>query len=263
LKSQTESRPKARVVGVWLFVAALALALLGGLTTPTFDPTSPNAAYWFNILTWSSQSVEELALGVLTLALLLIFLSFVATELERFDWRIPVPRAVRYIGLGGAISGLVVFAALAFADVISIGDHNLDVMGPLILRSFYVAHVIDLNHVPGPFNIDVIGKNATVALVGSISCMLVYRLEQGVLTALSKAVTLFAAPAVMIFEIGLLLFGPATMPLQAANFLVGSPLAGILTNWFLLVVSSGLYALELANRRHLLGQLKARNATAC
>jgi hypothetical protein len=238
---------------MWLFAAALVLALLGGIVIPTFNPTSPNTVYTFNILTWSYQSLEELALGLMTLALLLIFLSLVATELKRFDRWIPVPRAVRYIGLGGAMLGLVVFAALAFVDVISIGGSNLDVIGPLILRNFYVAHVIDLNHAPGPFNIDVIGKNATVALAGSIPCMFVYRLEQGVLTALTKAVTLFAAPAAMAFEIGLLLFGPITMPLQVTNFLVNvPPLAGILTNWFLLVVSSGLFVLELANRRHLL-----------
>jgi hypothetical protein len=235
---------------VRLFVVALVLAVLGGLTIPTFNPASPSAAYWFDILMWSSQSLEEVALGLVAMALLLIFLSFVNIELKRFDRRIPVPRAIRYFGLGGALLGLSVFAVLAFADVISIGGYNLNVMGPLLLRDFYVAHVIDLNRVSGPFNINVIGKNATIALAGSISCMFVCRLENGVLTALSKTVTLFAAPVVMSFEIGLLLFGPATMPQHVTNLLTNVfPLDGILTNWFLLVVSSGLFALELANRR--------------
>lgn len=254
-RSQTEFRLRARkvrAVGVSLLAVALVSALLGGPIISTFIPPSPDAFYWPRILIWSLQSLEDIGMGFAALAILLVFLSSVARELKPLAlarWRIPARRAIRGIGLVGAVSGLAVFATLAFADVISIGGPNLNLIGPLILRDFYVAHVVDLGYAPGPFNISVIGVNATVALSVAISCMLVYRLEQGVLTALSKAFTLFAAPTVMIFEIGLLLFGPATMPLQATNFLVGSPLASLLTNWFLLVVSSGLFAIGLAHKK--------------
>jgi len=250
-RSRIEFRMKARkawAVGVPLLAVALVSAYFGGPIILTSFPPGSDASYASGILAWSFQSSVDLSMGFATLALLLIFFPFVA-ELKSLNWRIPAHRTIKDIGLVGAVSGLTVFAAFAFADAISIGGPNLRLMGPLILRNFYLAHVIDLNHAPGPFNIDVIGVNATVALSVAVSCMLLYRLEQGVFTALSKAFTLFAAPAVMVFEIAMLLFGPATMPLQAANFLVGSPLASILTNWFLLVVSSGLFAIGLAHEK--------------
>jgi len=252
LMSQIEFRPKARTVGVPLFVLALILALIGGVVAPAFFPTSQSAVYWFTLLNWLAQSVEDLGLGFAALAILLILLSFFNSELKTFDLKVPLSRTFRVIGLVGGTSAMGVFAALGIANDISIGGGNLNLIGPLILRNLYVAHVIDLNHIPGIFNISVIGWNATVALSLSILFMAVYRLEQGILTAFWKSVTLFAAPAVMAFEIGLLLFGPSTMPLQATNFLIGTPLASVLTNWFLLVVSSGLFVLGLASRRALL-----------
>src|SRR5208337_3129793 len=184
-RSQTEFRLRARkirAVGVPLLAVALVSAFLGGPIISTFIPASPDTLYWSRILLWSSQSLEELAMGFAALALLLIFLSSVAKELkplERARWKTHARRAIKGLGLVGAVSGLAVFGAFAFADVISIGGPNLNLMGPLILRNFYVAHVIDLTYAPGPFNIDVIGANATGALSVAISCMLVYRLEQG------------------------------------------------------------------------------------
>ncbi|MGD0477931.1 MAG: hypothetical protein ABSB29_07180 [Nitrososphaerales archaeon] len=252
MRSQTEFRLRARkawAVGVPLLAVALVSAFLSGPIILTLIPPGLDASYASRILTWSFQSSVDLGMGFATLALLLVFLPSVAQVLKPLDWRAPARRTIKGIGLIGAVSGLAVFAAFAFADAISIGGPNLRLMGPLILRNFYLAHAIDLNHAPGPFNIHVIGVNATVALSVAISFILVYRLEQGLFTALSKAFTLFAAPAVMVFEIGLLFFGPFTMPLQAANFLVGSPLASILTNWFLLVVSSGLFAIGLAHKK--------------
>ena len=253
LKPHLDALQRVRLTGVLLFAVALVSFFLGGLTIPTFIPAGTSAAHWFDILTWSVQSLDKLGMGFLAMALLLVLLSFVAPELKQLDVRVHAPRVLKRVSLVGAVSGLLFFAVLAFADVISIGNANLDLLGPLVLHNFYVAHVIDLNHTPGPFNINVIGENATVALSVAILFMFVYRLEQGALTALSKAITLFAAPAVMVFEIGLLLFGPATMSLQATNILIGSPLAAILTNWFLLVISSGLFAMGLARRKHWLG----------
>jgi len=252
LRSQTEFQLRARrgwEVGVPLLAVALVWALFGAPIISTFFPPRPDPLYASRILAWSFQSSVDLGMGFATLALLLIFLPFVAKVLKPFDWKAPARRSIRGIGIVGAGLGLAAFAAFAFANDISIGRENLDLMGPLILRDFYVAHVINLGVAPGPFNIRVIGVNATVALSIAISCILVYRLEQGVLTALTKAFTLFAAPAVMVFEIGLLLFGPSTMPLQATNLLIGSPLASLLTNWFLLVVSSGIFAIGLAHKQ--------------
>ncbi|MGP8125110.1 MAG: hypothetical protein ACLQEQ_04475 [Nitrososphaerales archaeon] len=208
-----------------------------------------NEVYWFNIMSWSSQGSADVAMGFATLAVLLLFVTVFAKKLKRFDRKINAPRPIRDVGRIGAMSGLGVFAVLAFADDASIGAGNLSLMGPLILRNFYVNHVLNLNNVPGPFNISVIGEIAFIALSVAISFRLVCRLEQGVLTAFSQAVTLFAAPAVMVFEMGLFIFGPITMPLQVANILLGTPLAGILTNWFVLVVSSGLFALGLSHKR--------------
>jgi len=249
---QSGSGPKARTVAFSLFVVALALAAAGALIPPASLPTSPNAVYWFWLTTWSSHSLEELVTGFATLAIFLFVLSLVVTELRQYDIGVPLGRAIRSVGLAGAVLAMAFFGAFAFADDISIGVGNpsLNPLGPLIFRSFYLAHVIDLGSAPGPFNISGIGWNATIALSLAILCMIVYRLEQGLLTAVWKSVTMFAAPAVLAFEIGLLLFGPYTMPLQATNYLIGTTFAIIFTNWFLLVVSSGLFALGLASRRH-------------
>jgi len=246
--TQMRSKTEARALGVPLFGLAIFLAILGSLIIPTTLPTSSNL-YWFRVLTWSSESLEDLSMGFAALAVFLILLSFVAADLRRFDVGFHLNRVVRMASLVCALSAIGVFLTLAIADDISIGGMNLDLIGPLVLRDLYVAHVIDLNHVQGIFNINVIGWNATVAVSTAILFMFVYRVNQGILTAIWKAITLFASPAVMAFEIGLLLFGPSTMTLQVTNYLIGSPLASILTNWFLLVVSAGLFMLGLTTRK--------------
>ena len=203
----------------------------------------------YNILLTFYQGYRDLAMGFAVLAALFLLAAVVIPRLPR-DSRFSVPRAVRDIALLGAIAGLVVFAVFVFLDIVT----TLETPGPFVFHNLLSANVKYYTH-GGSFysNLETFGETAFAVFVVATSCAFVYRLREGVLTALGKAVALFAAPALIVFEIALLLFTPVNMPIFAAKFLDGSPLAGILTNWFVLVISSGLFALGLTHRRLRLG----------
>jgi hypothetical protein len=76
-----------------------------------------------------------------------------------------------------------------------------------------------------------------------------YFLDRGILRAFKETLRFFVLPALMIFELGLLFVDTKEMTLHATLFLASTPLSGILTNWFVFVVSSGLFAIELAHKR--------------
>jgi hypothetical protein len=80
-------------------------------------------------------------------------------------------------------------------------------------------------------------------------CLMAYFLNRGIVKAFKDALRFFVFPALMVFELGLLFVDTKEMPRHATMFLASTPLAGILTNWFVLVVSSGLFAIGLAHKR--------------
>ncbi|MGP8124323.1 MAG: hypothetical protein ACLQEQ_00400 [Nitrososphaerales archaeon] len=205
-----------------------------------------NGVYWFNVLSWCSQTCADVAIGLATLAVLFYFMSVVAQRVKRLDRRLPVPRPIRDLALLGAVSGLAIFALLAFLDVVTT---PIRIPGPLILSNVLSANVHYYGGPPPISLLETIGQEGFGAFIAATCCVFVYRLTEGVWTALGKALALFAAPVLVAFEVALLVFTPINMPIQATEFLVGSPLGAVLTNWFVLVVSSGLFVLGLARSR--------------
>ena len=80
-------------------------------------------------------------------------------------------------------------------------------------------------------------------------CLVAYFLKKGILKAFKDALRFFVFPALMIFELLLLFVDTKEMPRHVTMFLASTPLSGILTNWFVLVVSSGLFAIGLSYKR--------------
>jgi hypothetical protein len=76
-----------------------------------------------------------------------------------------------------------------------------------------------------------------------------YFLDRGISNAFKDTLRFFIFPALMIFELWLLLVDTQEMPLRVTMFLASTPLSGILTNWFVFVVSSGLFIIEILRKR--------------
>ncbi|HYA78466.1 MAG TPA: hypothetical protein VEF91_07085, partial [Verrucomicrobiae bacterium] len=77
------------------------------------------------------------------------------------------------------------------------------------------------------------------AFLSLMACLL----DRGIMKALKDVLQFFILPALIIFELGLLFVDTKEMPHHVTMFLASTPLAGILTNWFVLIVSSGLFAI--------------------
>jgi hypothetical protein len=189
---------------------------------------------------WLYQSYGDLSMGFAAVAALFLLAPVVVPRIPKGP-EVPVPRIVRVVVLVGALAGLAVYASMAIVLLFSFNPATVASFGPLILGSYYDAHWVNLNLVSGPYSLETIGQNAFIFLLASTLCIFVFRLREGVSTALEKAVTLLAAPAAMAYEIGLLLFGSFYMPVHATRFLALNPYtSAIVTNWFVLIVASSL-----------------------
>ena len=205
-----------------------------------------NAVYWFNIQSWSSQSCADIALALASLSSLFFFAPLLAPRLKRIDRKLGVPGKVRLIALLGTAAGLIVFGALAFLDIVST---PIRTPGPLILAAILGNNVNYFGGPPPLSLLEVMGKEGFVAFIVATVCMFAYRVREGVLKGLWKALALFAAPVLIVFEIALFLFTPINMTIHVTQFLANTTLGDILTNWFVLVVSAGLLVMALTHRR--------------
>ncbi len=187
---------------------------------------------------WLYQSFGDMSIGFFALTGLALLEPVIVPRVPKGP-KVSVPRIARVVALVGALAGLVALASFDIVDLFSFNPARLGSLGPRILGSYYNASWVNLNLAPYPYSLDTIGLNAFITLLASASCVFVYRLREGVFPALAKAVTLLAAPAVMAFEIGLLLFGPFYMPVHAMRILASYPYAAaVVTNWFVLIVAS-------------------------
>lgn len=239
---------KALAVVVMLFLgASLGLALLA------FALPTPASAYW--MFSWLDQDFWDLAMGSAALAVLFLIASVFVPKMPK-DRNLHVPRAVRDIALLGALSGLILFAVFAFYSVVS--TSVLDYPGPFLFAGYIYPRFMPYNSgiFATMFNGHpslwtstglTFGETGFAVLTMASACVLVYWLGDGVLNALGRAVAFFAAPVAVAFEVAMLLFAPSQMPVHATKFL--GPLSDLLTNWFVLVIASGLLALGLVHRR--------------
>lgn len=198
---------------------------------------------------WVFRTYQDLSAALLALAVFLYFLPAVTRRFSK-GRTFPIPRPLKDIALLMAASGTVVFAVCVFMDVVS--TNPADVPNPLLLGTQLGAnwtYYLDRYLLSGTSSLEVFGRIAFLSFALASSGAFVYRLGEGVAVAFAKALALFAAPLLIAFETILLLFTPVNMPIHVSALLVGTPLADVFTNWFVLVISTGVFACGLSRSR--------------
>lgn len=215
-----------------------------------------NQFYWFNILPWISQSYVDLAMGFAALTALLFLISALSPRVPRSrEISVRVPRFVKDAVLLSVAIGLTLIAISTIDGIIE-GTQPWDVPPAFLFSDFLIDNFWKWPRHPvapilEPFFGDPIAIGETIiAMFGLMSLgMLVYWLEEGISTALRKTITFFSAPVIVIYELATLLFVPYEMPIYISYFTSSYPLGVILTNWFVLVIATGLLVLGLLHRR--------------
>lgn len=181
---------------------------------------------------WLHQTYGQTAMSFAALAVLSTLMSVVVPRPRRLGRKFALPRAISNIALLGFMVSVIIFALFAYITATS---HNISTSYAALL-AFYSEFPPGTGH----FLFGVFG----FAFFASASlCLMVYFLDRGTLRAFKDALRFFVFPALMVFELWLLLVDTEEMPLHVTMFLASTPLAGILTNWFVFVFSSGLFAI--------------------
>jgi hypothetical protein len=191
----------------------------------------------------------------------------VISSLGQIHWRVPavfqrrvnLPKPVSMVGLAMLVAGLTVFALSAMLDISSFDPQRGDIPGPTSYPALYYSianladalglHSIVVDWIPassvqgyGHFGLSAFAAFA-VAVVG----FMVFRARRGIVNTLKDGV-LLAVSLVFLLELGLVTLDREFMVMQVANFaalrVANVP---IISNWFVLIVSSGLLALGLAH----------------
>jgi len=191
---------------------------------------------------WTFLTYLDLSVSFLTLSIF-----FLLAPLLTRRWPkgrvIATPRAVKDAALLAMMAGTVVFAVCVFMDVVS--TNPADIPGPLFLgNQLSTGWTYYLNRylLSGQSSLEVFGRTAFFALALAMFGAFVYRLGEGIPLALAKTSAMFAAPLLVVLETVLLVFTPVNMPIHVSALLVGTPLEGVLTNWFVLIVSLGVFS---------------------
>ena len=205
-----------------------------------------NAVYWYNVLSWSSQSCADVALALGTASALTPLVFAVLPRLRKADRKVAIPGLFRTIAFVGCAGGLSVFAALAFLDIVST---PIRTPGPLVLGSVLGANVKYFGGPPSLSWLETMGRDGFEAFVAATICSFVVLVRDGILAGLGRAVVFFAAPVIIVFETALLIFTPINMTIHATQFLSGTALGDLFTNWYVFVLSSWFLFVGLASKR--------------
>ena len=191
----------------------------------------------------------------------------VVVSLGQVHWRVPavfrrrvnLPKAASVVGFAMMVAGLTVFSLSAMLDISNFDPQRGDIPGPASYPALYYSvanfadalglHSIVVDWIPassvqgyGHFGLTAFAAFA-VAVVG----FMVFRARRGIANTLRDGV-LLAVSLVFLLELGLVTLDRELMVMQVANF-VALRVASvpIVSNWFVLIVSSGLLALGLAH----------------
>src|SRR5208283_1409093 len=185
---------------------------------------------------WLYQTYSQIAISFTALAIL-SFLVFVDVPTpKRFYRKFAVPSMIRGIALLGSVVSTIIFAIFGYLTATS---HNNSASREALV-AFY-SKFPEGNYLFGVFGL------AFFALASI--CLMTYFLDRGISSAFKDLLRFFIFPALMIFELWRLLVDTQEMPLRVTMFLASTPLSGILTNWFVFVVSSGLFVIEILRKR--------------
>ena len=175
--------------------------------------------------------------------------------------KLKLPRVIRGASLAGAAFFGVVFAVTAYVDVYySATGYNLGMsegrgLSGLAYLPIQIFSVVTVRPATSLYSrLDGLlsvrpGLAALESICLFVVCLTVFWMNRGFAEAFRRAVTIGAA-LVTLFELGLLLAAPIWMPVFATGltlWTVGS--VNVLSNWFLLIFSSGLFAFGLVYRR--------------
>jgi hypothetical protein len=204
------------------------LFLVASFTCALFYFIAPTSTPWLH------QTYGQIAVSFAALTVLFSLMFVAVPRLRRFDRKYAVSHTIRVISL---ISFMVSVIAFAIFGYITATSHN---------NSASLAALLAFRSV---FPIGMFGVFGLMLFACAFICLMVYFLDKGSLRAFKDAMRFFVFPALMVFELWLLLVDTKEMPLHVTMFLGSTPLSGVLTNWFVFVVSSGLVALGLAYKR--------------
>jgi hypothetical protein len=207
---------------VVFFAASLASALFYFIT-PASTP-------------WLHQTIGQVAVSFVALAVLCSFMFTYVPTTSRLNRKFAVPRAIRRIALLGFFVSAITFSFFGFITATS---HNVHVSRAILLE-FYHAFP------EGNFLFGVFGL---AFFLSSSLCLMAYFLDRGTDRAFNDTLRFFVFPALMVFELFLFLVDTKEMPIHVTMFLASTPLADVLTNWFVFVVSSGLFFIGLAHKK--------------
>lgn len=206
--------------------------------------------------------------------LVLAFIAFVGLV----RWRIPtvfqrkyeLPKAIEAIVLTVMVVGLVIFALSATLDVANFNPQTPDVLnlqlGYVPCSACYpglyyptadLANMIGLHSIVTDWlpasSVQGYGHFGVVAFMGFTAAILgfmVLRIRRGIANS-AKEGMLLAMSLIFLLELGIVTLDRYLMVMQVANFAsVRVENVPLLSNWFVLFVSSGLLILFLARGRH-------------
>ena len=182
--------------------------------------------------TWLHQTYSQIAISFATLAVIASLILAAGPRPEPIGRNFTLHGAIRVVALLGFMLSLAVFSIFAYITATSHGNS----MSRAALLEFYSEF---------PLGHAVFGVFGFVFFVLASFCLTVYFLDRGILRALREVIQFFVFPALMFFELGLSVVDTSEMPRHVTMFLASTPLGGIVTNWFVLVLSSGLFIIGL------------------
>jgi hypothetical protein len=185
---------------------------------------------------WLRQAYGQIAVSFAALVILSSFHAHRCLKPKKFGRKFLMPRAIRDIVLLGFVASIIMFCIFAYITATS----SYVSASRAALVAFYSEYPI------GHYLFGVFGF---MFFVSASFCLMAYFLDKGILKAFRDVLRFFVFPELMAYELWILLADTKEMQIHVTMFLAGTPLAGILTNWFVLVVSSGLFTLGLMHRR--------------
>jgi len=187
---------------------------------------------------WLHQTYGQIAVSFVALAVLSSLLFVAASRLSRVRRKSVVSLTIKDIALLSFVASVIVFSIFAYITATS----SYISASRAALLAFYLEFPAGTGHY-------IFGVFGFAFFVFASLGLMTYFLDRGILGAFKDTLRFFVFPALMVYELWLLLVDTKEMPLHVTLFLAGTPLAGIVTNWFVFVVSSGLFVIGLAHKR--------------
>lgn len=187
-----------------------------------------------------------------------------------FQRRFELPKAVRAIVLSVMVAGMVIFTLSALMDVANFNPQNPDVLNlqqgylpctacnpDLYYAAADLANMIGLHSIVNDWlpasSVQGYGQFGVIAFMGFAAAILgfmVLRIRRGIANGVKDGI-LLAVSLTFLLELGIVVLDRYLMVLQVANFAsLQVEKVPLLSNWFVLFVSSGFLVFLLARGKY-------------